>query len=184
MELTRDVQIEKYWPRVIGDMRDFGEIAKGEDPEFKFLWEAVRRFIDDCFVHSATEYAIARWEKIFDLETYPTDTLDQRRARILAAINRKIPYTMRSLRRMLEALVGEGNCRASVDPIQMQLTVLVNVRAEHMMDDVRALLAAIIPANLTYTVAHLYSQHEELKAYTHAQLAQYTHKYIQEQLTT
>ena len=184
MELTRDVKIEKYWPRVIGDMRDFGQIATGENPEFNFLWEAVERFIQDCFVHTATEYAIERWEEIFGLETYPTDTLDQRRARILAAINRKLPYTMRSLRRMLEALLGEGNFRASVDPITLHLAVLVNVRAEHMMNDVGALLAAVVPANLTYSVAHLYSPHEGLEAYTHAQLASYTHKYIQEQLAT
>lgn len=184
MEISRDVKIEKYWPRVIGDMRDFGQIATGEDPEFSLLWTAVQRFIQDCFVATATEYAIERWEGIFGLETYPTDTLEERRARILATINRKIPYSMRALRNMLTALVGAGNFQATVDPIRLELSVLVNVRVAHQMDDVEVLLEAVVPANLTWTVDNLYSTQESLEAYTHAQLASYTHRYIKEQLTT
>lgn len=184
MELQRTVTIEEYWPRVIGDMRDFREIAKGENPEFAAGWEAVRRFIQDCFVHTGTEWAIARWERIFSLETYTTDTLDQRRARILAAITRKLPYTMRALLNMLEALLGAGNFSATVNPVTSTLTVLVNVRVEHQRDDVQQLLDAVVPANLVVEVGNLYSTHEQLAGYTHAQLATYSHKYIQETLET
>lgn len=182
MELHRTVTIERYWPRVIGDMRDFQEIAKGENPEFATLWEAVERFIQDCFVHTGTEWAIRRWEKIFSLETYPTDTLEQRRARILAVITRQVPYTMRALLRMLEAMLGEGNFAATVNPVTSTLIVLVNIRVAHQMNDVRQLLDAVVPANLGIEIGNLYSTHERLAGYTHGELAAYTHKYIQEQL--
>lgn len=182
MELHRTVAIERYWPRVIGDMRDFQEIAKGENPEFMTLWEAVERFIQDCFVHTGTEWAIERWEKIFRLQTYPSDTLDERRARILATITRELPYTMRALLRMLEALLGPGNFSATVNSVTSTLIVLVNVRVAHQLNDVRQLLDAVVPANLAIVIGDLYSTHERLAAYTHAELAAYTHKYIQEQL--
>jgi hypothetical protein len=182
MELQRTVTIERYWPRVIGDMRDFQEIARGENPEFATLWDAVTRFIQDCFVHTGTEWAIERWEKIFRLETYKTDTLEQRRARILAMITRQLPYTMRALRNMLEALLGAGNYTATVNPVTNTISVLVNVRIAHQMDDVRQLLDAVVPANLGIEIGSLYSTHERLAGYTHGELAAYTHKYIQEQL--
>lgn len=182
MELQRTVKIERYWPRVVGEMRDFQEIAKGENPEFATLWDAVMRFVDDCFVHTGTEWAIARWERIFRLESYLTDTLDQRRSRILAAITRRLPYTMRSLLNMLEALLGPGNFSAEVNPVTSTLIVLVNVRVEHQLNDVRQLLDAVVPANLGIEIGRLYSPHESLKKYTHGELAAYTHKYIQEQL--
>lgn len=182
MELHRTVTIERYWPRVIGDMRDFQEIAKGENPEFRTLWEAVERFILDCFVHTGTEWAIERWERIFSLQAYPTDTLDQRRGRILAAVTRNLPYTMRALLDMLEALLGVGNFSATVNPATSTLVVLVNVQVAHQMNDVRQLLDAVVPANLAIEIGNLYSTHERLTGYTHGQLAAYTHKYIQEQL--
>ena len=182
MELHRTVAIERYWPRVIGDMRDFQEIAKGENPEFATLWDAVERFIQDCFVHTGTAWAIERWERIFKLETYPTDTLDQRRSRILAVITRSLPYTMRTLFRMLEQMLGAGNYSAAVNPVTSTLVVLVNVRVAHQMDDVRQLLDAVVPANLGIEIGHLFSTHERLAGYTHGELAAYTHKYIQEQL--
>jgi hypothetical protein len=163
-------------------MRDFQEIAKGENPEFTSLWDAVERFIQDCFVHTGTEWAIRRWEKIFSLATYPTDTLDQRRARVLAVITRQLPYTMRALFRMLEQLLGAGNFSATVNPVTSTLVVLVNIRVAHQMDDVRQLLDAVVPANLGIEIGNLYSTHERLAGYTHGQLANYTHQYIQEQL--
>jgi hypothetical protein len=163
-------------------MRDFREIAKGENPEFATLWEAVERFIQDCFVHTGTEWAIRRWEQICRLETYTTDTLDQRRARILAVMTRRLPYTMRALLRMLETLLGPGNFAATVNPVTSTLVVLVNVRVAHQRDDVRDLLDAVVPANLGIEIGNLYSTHERLTGYTHGQLAAYTHKYIQEQL--
>lgn len=182
MELSRPVKIERYWPKVIGDMRDFQEIAKGENPEFATLWEAVERFITDCFVHSATEWAIERWERIFGIETYPADTLDQRRARILAAGTRNLPYTMRALLRMLNAMLGDRNYSATVNSVTSTLTVLVNIHFAHQINDVRQLLDAVVPANLAIEIGNLYSTHERLTGYTHGQLAAYTHKYIQEQL--
>ena len=182
MELHRTVKIERYWPRVIGDMRDFQEIAKGENPEFAALWEAVTRVIDDCFVHSGTEWSIHRLEKIYGLATYTTDTLEQRRSRILAAMTRELPYTVRALQKMLEALLGPGNFSVEVNPITSTLVVLVNVRVEHQRNDVRQLLDAVVPANLGIEIGNLYSTHERLTGYTHGQLAAYTHKYIQEQL--
>lgn len=182
MDLHRTVKIEKYWPRVIGDMRDFQEIAKIENPEFEKCWAAARRFIDDCFVHTASEWAIERWERLYGLVTYNTDTLEQRRARVLAAVSRNIPYTMLGLYKMLEALLGAGNFRATVNPITSTLTVLVNVRVEHQLNDIRQLLDVVVPANLGIEISNLYSTHERLTGYTHAQLAAYTHKYIQEQL--
>ena len=155
MEISRDVILEIYWPPVVSEIRDFQQIAIGENPEFRLCWEAVGRFIQDCFVYTATEWAIERWERIFNLETYPTDTLDQRRARILMSVTRQLPYTMRALRLMLQSLLGDGNFKATVDPIRSELNVLVNVRAAHQMDDVREILDAVVPANLGIKVAHL-----------------------------
>jgi hypothetical protein len=89
---------------------------------------------------------------------------------------------MRALNRMLEQLLGAGNYKATINHVTSTLTVLVNVKVAHQMDDVRHLLDSVVPANILVNLGNLYSTHERLANYTHAQLANYTHKYIQESL--
>lgn len=179
---NRTVAIEKYWPKVIGDMLEFQELAKAKNPEFDKAMKAVLRFLDDCFVQTSTLQGIERWENIYSITSYPTDTLEERRKRVLAVITRQLPYTIRALERMLEQLLGAGNFTVSVNHVTSTLTVLVNVRVEHQLDDVKHLLDAVVPANLGINLGNLYSTHERLAKYTHAQLANYTHQYIKEQL--
>ena len=180
----RNANIAKYWPPVVREMRDFREIATGENPEFSALWNAVERFLRDTFVHTATEYAIARWERIFKLTAYPGDTLNDRRARILAIATRELPYTMRALRNMLTTILGAGHFTATVNPVTATLTVLVSVERSSQMEDVRELLAVVAPANLGVVLAHQYATHGMLTGRTHGELAAYTHKAIRETLIT
>lgn len=179
---NRTVVIEKYWPKVIGDMLEFKELAKAKNPEFNRAFQNILKFLDDCFVQTCTVQGIERWEKIYKITSYPADSLEDRRKRVLAVITRQLPYTIRALERMLEQLLGAGNFTVSVNPVASTLTVLVNVRVEHQLDDVKHLLDAVVPANLGVNLGNLYSTHERLAKYTHAQLANYTHQYIKEQL--
>jgi hypothetical protein len=179
---NRTVAIENYWAKVVGDMLEFKELAKAKNPEFNRALQNILKFLDDCFVQTCTVQGIERWEKIYGVTSYPADTLEQRRARVLAVITRNLPYTMRALNRMLEQLLGAGNYKATINHVTSTLTVLVNVKVAHQMDDVRHLLDSVVPANILVDLGNLYSTHERLNKYTHAQLANYTHKYIQESL--
>lgn len=180
-ERQRAVDIARYWPPVIGKMRDFEQIATAENPEFEDIWGTFERFINDCFVQTATEYAIERWEYIYQITTRD-GTLDERRGRILAAMARQIPYTMRSLRRMLTNLLGEGNFTVNVNPITLELSVLIDISRKSQMLDVQMLLESVVPANLSVTLTHRYATHEMISIYSHGELSAYTHNQIKEQL--
>lgn len=181
---TRDVRLETYWPPVISQMRDFQQIATGENPEFKTGWGAVTRFLEDCFVQTATEYALERYERIYSVTAFPGDTLEQRRARILAQMTKNVPYTMRALRNMLATILGAGNFTATVNPILSKLSVKISINKTSQMNDVHALLDAVVPANIEVDLNYLFTTHEMLTAYTHEQLAAYTHQEIKEKLVT
>lgn len=176
------VKLEKYYPPVIGRMREFQEIAKSRNPEFDLLWIAIKRFIADCYVYTATETGLARHEKELGLPVDDSYTIEERRSRILAALSRKLPFTMTSLREMLAVMVGSGNFTAEHNPRKQELTVLIAVQMERQMDDIKALLKVIVPANLVTKVDYKYATHKMLADYTHQQLAAYSHEYMRNEL--
>ena len=94
----RVVDIKEYWSPVVGESLEFIAIADAENPEFNYLWEKIYGLVDEYFVKSATEYGVRRMEKILNIVPLVTETLDQRKTKIIWKLNLKIPYTMRFLK--------------------------------------------------------------------------------------
>ena len=107
--MYREIDISKYWPPIVGDTKEFKEIAKAENPEFNLLARCIEETFNNQFIMDSTEYGVKRWEKI--LKIYPpiTDTLLTRKYRILVYLNRKIPYTYRVMENQLIQFFGKDN---------------------------------------------------------------------------
>ena len=125
------------------------------------------------FIKTAGNLGLSRWEKILGITPKGTDTLDDRRFRVLARLNEELPYTLPQLRVILENLCGPGNSSAEVT--DYTLLVKVGVAAKKNFEDVQNLLERVAPVNLVLVVQQLFNIHETLKGFTHAQLAWYTH---------
>lgn len=183
VDINRVVKIERYWANVFSSLREAQQIAKAENPEFSLLWEHVRQFLNDCFVQTAQEAIIARWESIIGIVPLVTDTMETRRNRILYMMSVTLPYTLRMLKHVyLAQIVGEGNYTVEVDPVACTIIVNINPANVHQREDVASMLDTILPCNMALTFGLMGTPHNTLEEYTHNQLEAYTHNAIRDEL--
>ena len=170
-----DRKLINYLPYVVRDYAEFKGISEAEQPEFESAWGSSDDLLNNQFISTAGNLGLSRWEKILGITPKGTDTLEDRRFRILTRLNEELPYTLPQLRKILETLCGSGNYSAEVMEGTYQLIVKIGLAAKNNFSDVESLLDRVVPQNLIVTLLQLYNTHAELGRFTHAQLAAYTH---------
>lgn len=175
-------QLIKYLPYVVRDYPEFQGITGSEQPEFERAWASADDLLNNQFISTAGSMGLSRWEKILGITPKGTDTLEDRRFRILTRINEELPYTLPQLRNILETLCGKDNYSADVEEGTYQLLVKIGLAAKNNFTDVEALLNRVVPQNMVVTLLQLYNTHGELGRFTHAQLAAYTHDQLRNEV--
>lgn len=175
-------QLIHYLPYVIRDYFEFQGIMCGEQPEFERAWGSADDLLNNQFILTAGNMGLSRWEKILEITPKGTDTLEDRRFRILTRINEELPYTLPQLRNILKTLCGEGNYSAGVEGGTYQLVVKVGLAAKNNFSDVESLLDRVVPQNMVVNLLQLYNTHAELGRFTHEQLAAYTHNSLRNEV--
>lgn len=146
--LNRTVAIENYWAAVVGKAGEFKQIAAAENPEFNKLAECLKRILQDAFIQDATEYGVSRWEKMLNLAPYDTDTLEDRKIKILTYLSLRLPYTWRVLEQMICSFVGEGNYSMSYINDFSKLTIRVKVDSATAYETIQTLLKNVLPQHI------------------------------------
>lgn len=175
-------KLQDYLPPILLKTYEFPLLCKTEQPEIDRLHNAADAVLDAQFLSTAGEYAIQRYEKIFGVVPQDTDTLDERRFKVLTRINTQLPFSVRRLRQQLETLCGADGYKFKVSGGKYTLSVKVALTAKRNQQAVEELLADIVPANMVCTTSLLYNQHADLTRFTHAQLALLTHFEIREEV--
>lgn len=175
-------KLQDYLPPILLKTYEFPLLCDTEQPEIDRLRDAADAVLDAQFISTAGETAIARYEKIFGITPMDTDTLAERRFKVLAKINAQLPFSVRRLRQQLETLCGADGYKLELDGGKYALTVKVALTAKRNQQAVEELLADIVPANMVCTTSLLYNQHADLTRFTHAQLALLTHFEIREEV--
>ena len=175
-------KLQDYLPPILLKTYEFPLLCDTEQPEIDRLRDAADAVLDAQFISTAGETAIARYEKIFGITPMDTDTLAERRLKVLAKINAQLPFSVRRLRQQLETLCGADGYMMEIDCGKYTLTVKVALTAKRNQQAVEELLADIVPANMVCTTSLLYNQHADLTRFTHAQLALLTHFDIREEV--
>lgn len=178
------MKLIEYLPDILRDIYEFKGICGAGDIELDKLKAALAETVGDNFVKSLSEGGCSRWERMLKLSPKATDTLENRRFRILAAINQDAPYTMRGLRNQLSVLCGEGGYSAELDAAHYRITIRLALSVKEQFSEVQNLLARILPANIAAAVTLKYNQHSALVRYTHGQLAELTHETIRSEVLT
>jgi hypothetical protein len=166
-------KLSNYLPTVVRDYDAFQGILAGEQAEFEQVWGSVEDARNNQYISTAGDFGLSRWEQILELEVKGTDTLENRRFRILTRLNEELPYTLPKLRTMLDSTCGAGNATVTVQDYQITVRVGLVVRSNYT--DVETLLKRVIPQNMKLDLSLLYNRNSAFSAYTHAQMAAYTH---------
>lgn len=174
----RDVCLVEYLPELLRPIYDFKALSNSAGIELSELYKKVRTILEDQFINTASIDVIAKWERYLNLTPNATDTLEERRFRILAKLGNKPPYTDKYLENRLNELCGVDHWRIFRDYNTYSLTVQLSADSESNTETVASLLQTLIPANLTLTVENYRTRHSELTRFTHAELRAYTHDAI------
>ena len=171
-----------YLPLFIQDFSEMKQIMGAEQPEVDTLWKNCGNTLDDMFVSYATENGVKRWEKIVGITPKNTDTLDERKFRILTKMNQELPYTIPKLKESLTVLCGEGGFEIDLQPSNFHIRVKLALSNKNNYQDVVDLLTKVIPANLTQEVKIMYNGYETLGKLTHDGLSSYNHEHLRNEV--
>lgn len=180
--MARIADILKYIPPVIRDYKEYKAIAIALNPELNLLWQAIEDTLNDQFILDATENGIKRRESILKIIPKDTDTLDERKFRLIARENEKLPYTYRALQQRLINLCGADGYSLEVNNSTFTIKVRVALTNKSNYDDVSILIDKMAPENMIIDLSLLYNQHSTLAKFTHAQLSAYTQSQIRNEV--
>ena len=176
----RQVDISNYLPKVISDTSEFQSISASENPQINNLWASHEDVFNNQYITSLDEAGCSRWENILNITALGTDTLDDRRFRILAYVNADIPYTYKQLENMIENLCGSNGYTMELNNNDYKLIVRIAISVSKQFSEVEKLLKRVVPANILIDLELLYNQYKNYKTKTYGQLSAYKHKQLRE----
>lgn len=163
-DLTRVISLATFLPPVTRDSKDVQELMRIEDTELQALWEAMCDIFYNQFISTMTAYGLQQWEKIFDVIPKATDTLQDRRTRILQLLMGTRPYTVLSFQAILDNIYGPGNVTIHVDndKYEFWMELTADMMSKNM--SIREFAETIVPKNLLILISN--TQNATLRQYT------------------
>lgn len=105
IEYLRDVDTNSYLPQVIGDADEVKRTNLAQDIELKKLWAMVNKQFYNRFILTADDEGLERYIKLLGQDI--TGTTEEKRRKVHYEWNKNIIYTDRSVRGILNDLLGE-----------------------------------------------------------------------------
>lgn len=174
------MELIKYIPHFLRDVEEYKEISKIGTIELNKLNENADFVFRNQFVLSADNWGLQQWESKIETFIGENDDLEARRKKLLVMIFENRPYTLKSLRTLLDATFGAEAFEVTLD--QFTLTVLIRQAFELDVDLLNEILKRILPANINFTVIYMGKSHFKYKSegYTHESMSAYTHAELKE----
>ena len=95
-----------YWPLVVKIITDLKSIITAEFPEFEVAWESKEDVLENAFLASMGEARIKQWEDILHLNRTLSDSVDMRRAIVIARLQRHGKLNTASINKLVETFTG------------------------------------------------------------------------------
>lgn len=178
--MDREINLLEYLPGVLREVKELKALTAAENTETVKLWEELENVLDDQFVNEFTLNGVKRWERILGIKALDTDTLSDRKFRILSRLNEQLPYTYKNLDAQLALLCGANGYKLILDNSAYALTVKVALTAKKKFTEVGNLLDRVVPCNIVISLLLMYNQHKTIQQFTHRQLKEFTHKQLRE----
>lgn len=179
--MLRSINLINRLPPKLQDKKEYIQICQTQDKEFVFLWNKIDDCLKDQYLHELTLYGVKRWEKIMKITPKSSETLEDRRFRIINRFLNKLPYTMNSLKQILNTLCGENGYTIDYDIPTFTLKIRLELTVKHQLEEVKRTLYNIIPTNIVQDIDLRYNQYEMVGNYTYDYLSKFTFQQIREE---
>lgn len=144
-------RIGRYFPRYYEGILETDELIKVENDIWNNLYLLLNKAKNNQFIAYADEDGIYTYEQLFQIVANPeTETLEERRFRLLNRIQTLSYYTMIYLRQKLNSLFGENNYEVEMDYLNYTLYVKSNASNSFIYKESIATINKIKPANIVF----------------------------------
>ena len=149
--MLRKIDLNMYLPQVIGDAKEIKAIMDTENIEFNKVWQVMERIHNNQFILTADEETLSWYEKV--LLITPSGDLEKRRKKVLVEWNRKVLYTDRTLREILDELIEKHKYKMAINYNEYDFEFKLHFEDGDMDEyELYDMLRQIIPANLTISM--------------------------------
>ncbi len=177
-----DRQVIDYLPEWLREFREIKILCGRYQAQMDELWNTIESLWSNNFILSLDEHGCDRWEKVLNLKNKDMYTLQDRRNNIAGRLAEQRPYTFKKLRMILDVLCGKDGYTIELFPEIYTIRIKVMLTSKNMLNDVKALLDRMIPANLVVDADLMYNVYGLLRPYTYKELKIYTYKQLREEV--
>ena len=153
--MAKEIDLLSYWMPLLRQLKEFKEIAKTEEPELRYILEAIDRTLNNMFIDTADEYGIKRFEDMMGI--YPDEgaTLDSRKFAVLVKWNDKVPYTDNELYNRLISLCGSADKFTITERYnEYAIDIATHLGVAGAFDTVALMLREMLPSNLVLNLSN------------------------------
>lgn len=173
--------VRRYEPKVIQNNDEMNDIYDVHKQEIEKLHSSLNQMRLNAYVQSMDINHIKNWEKILNIQSNDSYTLQERRENVLNRLLFKPPYTRQSLGDVLYNIWGEGNYQFEIYPNEFRVIIDIDTFNPNIYLQFTKLIRRVIPSNMflifsiqyTYLFLNrnkLYNQMQEL---TYDELGQF-----------
>lgn len=138
---------ENYLPSRLSVINEFHDFCVANDPEFDNAGERLAKGLNNRFPDTADIDGVKRWEGILGITPNASDTLEDRRFRILTYFQKRTPYTWPVLHRMMAFLCGEDNYSLEKEE-DFILKASISLNSESKLKSVIRMLEEVVPMHI------------------------------------
>lgn len=175
-------EIESYYPDILKEVREFQALAVAENPEMELIYTAIEDVMDEQFISTAKDYGVARLEKIVGITSKATDTLEERKFKVLAKYNEDVPYTVPKLNELLTTLCGTDGYILEINNGAFTLKVKVALTSKKNKYAVSELVERVVPMNMVLSVELMYNQWQTVEGLTWGDVENMTWEGLREEV--
>lgn len=147
----RVVKMKRYFPRFYDGYVEIDAIIDTEDKAFEEIGVNFRRAINNQFIKLADETGISAYEVLFDVIADPsTETLEERRDRLLNRVSVIPYYTTIFLRNRLDSLIGAWLYNLIIDYDNYTLYLESAAKNQLYYNEIAVLMSNIKPCNIVF----------------------------------
>lgn len=137
----------KYMPPFLKEVREFKEIFGAEDIQIEKLNNQINSMLREIIVKTAEDYGLRRYEKIYGI-TRPAETLEARRMAILLKMNNRVAYTYKWLIQTLNEAIGAENYKITTDFNNYKMNIEIALNYTEAAELLKNDLVKQMPANI------------------------------------
>lgn len=137
----------KYMPPFLKEVREFNEIFGAEDIQIEKLNNQINSMLREVIVKTAEDYGLRRYEKIYGI-TRPAETLEARRMAILLKMNNRVAYTYKWLIQTLNEAIGAENYKITTDFNNYKMNIEIALNYTEAAELLKNDLVKQMPANI------------------------------------